>query len=268
MSKIKPLIDARQLKVERSFVILKGIDWRVEPGEHWAVLGANGSGKTTLLQTLTAYVTPTSGEMHLCGETYGQANWPELRRRVGVVSTALLQRIGGGETALDAVISGHYAMLNFWGKPTKDDTTRARGLLRRTGIARLAEREWRYLSQGERQRVLIARALMARPALLFLDEPAAGLDPVASEAFLAMVERLCRAKDGPAIVLVTHHVEEIVPAISHVLLIKNGRVLASGEKRKVLTSANLSATFGAEIKLRSRDGRYRLELASGGRLFR
>lgn len=262
-----PLISIRKIRVEREAPILRGIDWEVQPGQHWALLGANGSGKTTLLQTLTAFIQPTSGSLEINGQTFGHANWNEIRERITVVSTALLQRIEADETALSVVISGRYDMINFWGRPTKQDMIDGKRLIRQVGLTKQMDRDWAYLSQGERQRALIARALIAKPTLLFLDEPAAGLDPVARDAFLAMLERLCQQPDGPAIVLVTHHVEEIVPSISHVLLLKNGKVQAAGEKKRVLNSANLSATFGAKLALCSRAGRYQLTLKSGSKLF-
>ena len=153
------------------------------------------------------------------------------------------------ETALETVISGRYAQLDLWIRPKASDITAARRLLRTLGAAGIEGRAWAYLSQGERQRVLIARSLIARPRLLILDEPCAGLDPVAREDFLELIDGLAGRRGGPALVLVTHHVEEITRRFSHVLVLRAGKVLASGPRGKVLTSSNLSAAFGARVKL-------------------
>ena len=256
-----PLLEITDLRVERGpAVILRGVDWRVRAGEHWTILGANGSGKTSLLKALTGYLSPTRGEIALLGKTYGACDWRELRPHIGIVTSAFAAAIPPAEPALETVVSGKYAQLDLWHAITGRDRREAGRLLRSLGIAPLAAREWLYLSQGERQRVLIARALMARPRLLILDEPCAGLDPVAREKFLRFVERLARRgkKSRPAIVLVTHHVEEITPAFTHALLLRAGKVVAAGPRRRVLTSSNLSATFGAPLRLARRRGRYEL----------
>jgi iron complex transport system ATP-binding protein len=238
--------------------ILRKVSWEVQAGEHWVILGANGSGKTSLLKILTAYETATEGEVFLLGERFGAADWRALRERVGLVSSAIRQRIPDNEAALETVVSGRRAMLAFWGKIAADERADAEKLLRQVRCQHLAEREWRVLSQGERQRVLIARALMADPAVLILDEPCAGLDTVAREQFLHFLQQLGEQPGGPSLVLVTHHVEEIVPAMSHALLLKAGKVVAAGPKQKVLTTDLMKATFGADVRLLSRGGRYRL----------
>ena len=238
--------------------ILYQVDWAVRPGEHWVILGANGSGKTSLLSALTGYLTPTSGAMTVLGKTYGRADWPALRKSIGLVSSSIRQMIPNDEPALLTVAGGKYAMIDFWGKLKAADKHQATDLLAQIDCASLALRTWQVLSQGERQRVLIARALMANPALLILDEPCAGLDPVAREHFLDFVQSLGEKKYGPTLVLVTHHVEEIVPAFSHVLLLKHGSVFASGAKSKVMNSRNLSGAFGAELRLSQSRRRYSL----------
>jgi iron complex transport system ATP-binding protein len=254
-----PLLELSAVRITRGRThILRGIDWRVAPGEHWVVLGANGSGKTTLLKALTGYMPPTSGDLALLGERYGESDWRALRLHVGVVMSAFVAAIPPAEQAVDTVVSGKYAQLDLWHAGTRADRRAALRLLRSVGLGYLAAREWAYLSQGERQRVLIARALMARPRLLILDEPCAGLDPVAREKFLRFVNQLAQRKVAPALVLVTHHVEEIMSAFTHALLIQGGRVLASGPRARVLTSANLSATFRAPLRLRRTGGRYQL----------
>jgi iron complex transport system ATP-binding protein len=262
LSSMVPLLELSAVRITRGRThILRGVDWRVAQGENWVVLGANGSGKTTLLKALTGYMPPTSGEIALLGERYGESDWRELRLHVGVVMSAFVAAIPPAEPALDTVVSGKYAQLDLWHAGTGADRRAARRLLRSVGLGYLVAREWAYLSQGERQRVLIARALMAKPRLLILDEPCAGLDPVAREKFLRFVQQLARQKAGPALVLVTHHVEEIMPAFTHALLIRGGRVLAAGRSRQVLTSANLAATFRAPLRLQRIRGRFQLSHA-------
>jgi iron complex transport system ATP-binding protein len=199
------------------------------------------------------------------GERFGESDWRELRKSVGMVSSSIRQQMAPEEAAIETVVSGKYAMIDFWGRVTRTDRRAALQILRRIECAHLAERPWRVLSQGERQRVLIGRALMAKPRLLILDEPCSGLDPVAREQFLQFVERLGRGKSAPALVLVTHHAEEITPAFSHVLILKKGRILAAGEKKRVLTSRNLARAFGVKMRLGSRDGRYALKVAGVSR---
>ncbi|MBS0663758.1 MAG: ABC transporter ATP-binding protein [Verrucomicrobia bacterium] len=258
---MNPVLAVSGLTVVRGrTTILREVAWRVRPGEHWVILGANGSGKTSLLKVLHGHLPPTRGEIAVLGQAYGASDWRTLRLRVGVVMSAFVAAIPPAEVALDTVISGKFAQLDLWARVTAADRTAARGLLRMVGATRIADREWAYLSQGERQRVLIARALMARPELLILDEPCAGLDPVAREHFLAFVNRLAHRRAAPALVLVTHHVEEIMPAFTHALLLRGGRVLAAGPRRKVLTSAGLSAAFGAPVQLRRAGRRYQLRV--------
>lgn len=256
------ILEVNDLRVMRGrAAILKGVNWRVAAGEHWVILGSNGSGKTSLLKSLTGYLSPTSGGLSLLGRRYGEADWRDLRLQIGVVTSAFAASIPLAEVTLETVISGKFAQLDLWHSTTKADRVAGMKLLRFVGLAGIADREWAYLSQGERQRVLIARALMAKPRLLILDEPCAGLDPVAREKFLQFLEQLARKKNAPALVLVTHHVEEIMPAFTHALLLKNGNVIATGPREKVLSTANLSATFGAPMRLSRREGRYRLDFA-------
>lgn len=233
------------------------------PGQHWVILGANGSGKTSLLCALTGYLTPTAGEVEVLGQRYGHTDWRDLRLRLGLVSSAIRQQIPPDEPALETVVSGRYAMIDFWGKMTSADRVRAQRILRQTECLELADRPWLFLSQGERQRVLIGRSLMGKPPLLILDEPCAGLDPAAREHFLQFLQRLGCSPGAPTLVLVTHHVEEIMPVFSHVLLLKNARVMAQGPKKGHLNSAALSEAFDEATKLRQKRGRYTLELRRG-----
>jgi iron complex transport system ATP-binding protein len=251
------ILEVAALRVVRGRTeILRGMDWRVRKGEHWVILGPNGSGKTSLLKSITGYLSPTSGEIMLLGKTYGKADWRDLRLEIGLVTSALQASIPAAEPALETVVSGRYAQLDLWAHPTRAERAEGRKLLGFVGCADLASREWIYLSQGERQRILIARSLMARPKLLILDEPCAGLDPVAREEFLWFLERLASKRSGPALVLVTHHAEEIMPAFTHALLIREGAVFASGPKAVVVTARKLSGVFGARISVRKALGRY------------
>ena len=254
------VIEVTSLRVEREAVILESVEWRVERGEHWAILGANGSGKTSLLRALTGYLPPTAGEIRVLGETYGRFDWRDLRTRIGLVSSSVHQMMDDNETALKAVVSGRYAQIGYWGEMREEDRRDADAILRRVEADALRERPWRFLSQGERQRVLIGRALMCSPRLMILDEPCAGLDPVAREHFLQFIQRIARVRGAPTMVLVTHHVEEIVPIFSHVLVLKSGRVLAAGARARVLTSSTLSKAFEAPVRLSRVRGRYSLQV--------
>ena len=259
--KREPILEVSGLTIRRGKkVILENIDWQVRPGQHWVILGANGSGKTSLLCALTGYLTPTSGEVEVLGQRYGHSDWRDLRQQVGLVSSAIRQQIPPDEPALETVVSGQYAMIDFWGKMTPVDRRQARHILRQTECLELADRPWLFLSQGERQRVLIGRSLMGKPALLILDEPCAGLDPAAREHFLQFLQRLGRSPRAPTLILVTHHVEEILPVFSHVLILKSARVMARGRKKEKLTSQALSEAFGEPAELGQKHGRYTLQL--------
>jgi iron complex transport system ATP-binding protein len=256
-----PILEVSNLRIHRGSVqILKDISWRVSSGEHWAVLGANGSGKTSLLSALTGYLTPSAGEVVLLGQRYGGSDWRELRKKIGLVSSSVRRMMPQDEPALELVLSGKDAMIGFLGPSAESDRRRAARILRQVKCSHIARQRWEILSQGERQRVLIGRSLMARPRVLILDEPCAGLDPAAREHFLQFLERLGHQKRSPTLVLVTHHVEEIMPIFSHVLVLSAGAVLAAGVKEKVLTGSILSKAFKASMKLGKAKGRYSLRL--------
>jgi iron complex transport system ATP-binding protein len=251
-----PLLQIQDLSLRREIQILSSISWRVQSGEHWVILGPNGSGKTSLLAALTAYLTPSSGSIEVLGKKYGETDWREHRKQVGIVSSAVYQIIREDETALKAVASGKDAILNFWGNPSPADSKKALQILKKVECSALSDRPWGYFSQGERQRILIGRALMADPKILILDEPCAGLDLVAREHFLGFLQKMTQDKKSPTLILVTHHVEEIVPGFSHVLILKKGKALASGPKEKTITSRHLSQAFGTLIKVQKSKGRY------------
>jgi len=267
MKRQKPIFEVEKLRVEREAVILHDVNWRVESGQHWVILGANGSGKTSLLSALTGYLMPSSGEIRIGAAKFGAADWREVRQSVGLVSSSLGQRIEPDQTARDVILSGRAAQINFWGRVPVAEEKQAARVLRQVRADHLAERAWRFLSQGERQRVLIGRALTARLRLLFLDEPAAGLDPVAREDFLGFLGTLAKGPHAPTLVLVTHHIEEIVPLFTHVLLLRGGKTLAAGPRDEMLTTAKLSATFGAPVAVRRTGLRYRLEVGRHARSF-
>jgi iron complex transport system ATP-binding protein len=183
-----------------------------------------------------------------------------LRKKIGLVSSSVRQMMNDGEPALETVASGKYAMIDFWGRVTRSDHACAMKLLQQIECAHLAEVPWRVLSQGERQRVLIGRALMARPRILILDEPCAGLDPAAREHFLQFIQRLGQKKNSPTLILVTHHVEEIMPVFSHAMILKNGKVLAAGKKSAVLKAKLLSTAFAVRLQLHEAKSRYSLAI--------
>jgi len=237
-------------------VILDGLSWRVAPGEHWAVVGPNGSGKTTMLKAATGAMWPSSGTVEALGCRYGHVDLRELRRRIGWVSSAVEELVPPREKALDVVLSGFFASFGIYDDATVAQRARAAELLSFFGCGRIADRPYGVLSQGEKQRVLVARSLMSDAEILIMDEPAAGLDITAREVLLEAVERLARKGDGPTLVFVTHHIEEIVPAITHVLVLCAGRVRAAGEKREILTGPALAEAFSVPVEIDCRHGRF------------
>jgi iron complex transport system ATP-binding protein len=240
-------------------VILNNLSWQVQRDENWVILGANGSGKTTLLSCITGYVTPSSGQIGVLGKQYGKYDWRDLRKEIGLVSSSIRHLIDDDQIAVDVVASGRDAALNLWHSASGALRSEALDALREVECSTLAQRPWAFLSQGERQRVLIGRALVAKHQILILDEPCAGLDPVARERFLQFLGRLAVAKMTPNLVLVTHHVEEILPCFGQALVLKDGEVLACGEISKVVSSKNLSDAFASSITVRKSQGRYQLK---------
>ncbi len=244
-------------------VLLDSIDWTVELDERWVVLGANGAGKTTLLQIAAAQLHPSGGTAFVLGERLGGVDVFELRPRIGLTSAALAQRIPGRELVGDIVISAGYSVIGRWREAYgRADRRRALNLLIQLGVSDLAERAFGTLSEGERKRVQIARALMTDPELLLLDEPAAGMDLGGREDLLRRLTRLALNPEAPASVLVTHHVEEIPVGTTHALLLRDGRVIASGLLESVLTAETLSETFGLRLTVERAGGRYYARAAS------
>ncbi|MBF0662653.1 MULTISPECIES: ABC transporter ATP-binding protein [unclassified Rhodococcus (in: high G+C Gram-positive bacteria)] len=252
------LIEFEDVLVRRGGNVLVGpVTWKVELDERWVVLGPNGAGKTTLLRIAAAETFPTSGTAHVLGETFGRTDLSELRTRIGLSSAALANRVPFDEKVLDLVISAGYGVLGRWRERYDDmDTERAIEMLESLGAEHLADRSYGTLSEGERKRVLIARALMTDPELLLLDEPAAGLDLGGREELVARLGVLAADPDAPATVLITHHVEEIPPGFTHALLLKEGTVVAQGLLDDVITGENLSEAFSQAITLEQADGRF------------
>ena len=238
-------------------VLLHDVSWEVEEDERWVVLGPNGAGKTTLLQVVAAQLHPTEGVAGILGEVLGTVDVFELRPRIGLTSAALADRIPRSELVRDVVVSASYGVVGRWREDYDDlDHDRAASLLTEVGAAHLADRTFGTLSEGERKRVQIARALMADPELLLLDEPAAGLDLGGREDLVSTLSVLAADPASPATVLVSHHVEEIPPGFTHALLLRRGRVVAAGPVAEVVTEANLAATFGMPLVLTHQDGRW------------
>jgi iron complex transport system ATP-binding protein len=252
------LIDFRDVTLRRGARTLVGpVNWQVELDERWVVIGPNGAGKTSLLRIAAAMEYPSTGTAAVLGERLGRVDMSELRQRVGLSSSALSQRIPDGEVVRDLVVSAGHAVLGRWRERYEDvDYERAIDTLESLGAEHLADRTYGTLSEGERKRVLIARSLMTDPELLLLDEPAAGLDLGGREELVARLTDLAADPDSPALVLVTHHVEEIPPGFSHCLILTEGRTVATGLLRDTLTAENLSAAFGQSIAVDTIDGRY------------
>ena len=237
--------------------ILDRIDWRVVPGDRWIVLGPNGSGKTSLCRLAGLYLHPSKGDVDVLGKRLGRTDVRELRTRLGMTSQALADMLRPGLQAVDLVMTGRNAALApYWHRYDDADRERAMGLLARFGCARLATARYATLSAGERQRVMLARALMSDPPLLLLDEPAAGLDLAGREQLVAMLADVAADRAMAAIVLVTHHVDEIPRGFTHVLMLADGRIAAQGPIADTLTAENLSRCFGLRLALARQDGRW------------
>ncbi len=235
--------------------LLAEISWEVSEGERWVILGPNGAGKSTLLQLAAARLHPSEGVIDILGNRLGGTDVFELRPRIGLASAALSARIPAGESVADAVVTASYAVTGRWREDYgRMDHRRALKLLTSMGIEHLRDRSFGTLSEGERQRVHIARSLMSDPELLLLDEPAAGLDLVGRDDLLQRLGSIAEDVLAPAMVLVTHHVEEIPPHFTDVLLLRAGRVVAAGALDQTLTEQNLATTFGRGIQLSKASG--------------
>ena len=239
--------------------ILSDVDWHVNGDERWIVLGPNGAGKTTMLQVASSYLGPTSGTVRLLGETYGKAYMRPLRERIGYAGSAPAELVRDYLPALEIVVTGKYAsfVAERWNDYSDDDWAFAAHQLDRLAAGHLSDRDFGVLSAGEKQRVLIARSLMTRPEILFLDEATTGLDLGAREHLVASLGEMASDPTGPVIVLVTHHVEEIPSGFGHIVMMDEGSVVSAGPIDEVMTSSSLTSCFGQPLQVERRDGRYR-----------
>ena len=228
--------------------ILNDINWHAKKGEHWAILGLNGSGKTTLLQLLNGYLWPSSGKLVVLGETFGQTAIPELRKRIGWVSSALQQQLNPNDIAENIVLSGKFASIGVWTIPTESEKRQALNLLIKCGGKELIGFRYGILSQGQQQIVLIARALMAEPEILILDEPCNGLDLFAKEKLLEDIQRIADEPEGPTMIYVTHHTEEILPFFTKLLLLKDGTIYKTGKTSELLKPDILNDFYGKSVQ--------------------
>lgn len=257
------MIDLQQVNFRRGErQILEGINLRINPGEQWVLLGRNGSGKTTLLELITGYQFPSSGTVNVLGQQYGQCDVREVRRSIGYISQSLLEKLTLRDPVWEVVATGLYGFLRFYQEIPEEAKTRAYARLEAMNLVRLADQPLGALSQGERKKILLARALMADPRLLIMDEPCSGLDLYERERLLEELGQLDR--DKITLIYVTHHVEEIVPVFTHAALIQEGRLLGSGLKSEMVTAERLSAVYGLPVQVHWADSRPWITLNNGG----
>jgi len=230
--------------------ILKNINWHVEKDEHWALFGLNGSGKTTILHMINGYIWPTTGEISVLGKRFGSYPVGELRKSIGWVSTAMQERLHEDEYAENIILSGKFASTRLYDQPEHEDIDKALALMEEFGLCDFIHRPYRTLSQGEKQKVLLLRALIASPKLLILDEPCTGLDIFARTKLLDTIEQIANRKDAPTLIYVTHHFEEILPIFGHTLLLRRGEVFQAGETYKLLTEEKLTEFFESPLPKR------------------
>ncbi len=235
--------------VRQQNVLLQDIDWRIKAGEDWAVLGLNGAGKSLMLNMISGNLWPSSGRLTVLGEVFGRTSIPDLTKRIGWVSQSLQERIHREELAEWIVLSGKFASIGIYQQVSDDEMKEAKQMLSSLGAEKLIGKPYQVLSQGEKQLVLIARALMAKPELLILDEPCNGLDLFAREDLLARIERMKQAADAPSLLYVTHHTEEILPILTHVLMIRNGEIVQQGPRDALLEEPILNDFYQRPIMI-------------------
>ncbi|PYE49248.1 ATP-binding cassette domain-containing protein [Paenibacillus barcinonensis] len=242
--------------------ILNDVHLRIEPGEHWVILGRNGSGKTTLLEMMNGYLFPSQGRIEVLGHVYGQCDVREVRKEIGYISQTLIEKLTLRDPVWEVVATGAYAFLRFYQTIPDEVKNRAMQLLEDMGFSKLANQPLGTLSQGERKKVMLARSLMAEPKLLIMDEPCAGLDLYEREKMLIEIDRL--RQRNMTVVYVTHHVEEIVPLFTHVALIRDGQIAAAGPKHEVLTEETIKHTYDIPVDIQWHEGRPWIRVRSGG----
>jgi len=242
--------------IRNNTIILQDISLRIDRGQHWAILGPNGSGKTSLVSIINGYHWSSEGTAEVLGKKFGSTDLRELRRHIGECSSEIMNMIHNQDSVMDIVLSGRFASIGLYEKPAAEDYDRAEELLVFFGLSGVSGRSFGILSNGEKQKTIIARALMPQPELLVLDEPCAGLDLKAREELLDAVENMCEAPGGPTLIYISHHIEEIIPAITHALVIRNGRMVARGAKKYVLTGEVLSSAFDIPVELVKRNDRF------------
>ncbi|WP_083632353.1 ABC transporter ATP-binding protein [Domibacillus antri] len=254
MTEIISYKNVRFIRGER--IILDDVNWTVRTGEHWAVLGLNGSGKSTMLNMMGGYEFPTSGTIHVFGRQCGKYNWEHIKKRIGFAGNTLNRFLSSlnNETAREIIVSGKFNSIGIYEQTTDEDWEKADRLLKDFQLTYLTDEPYRHLSQGEQRRVLLARAFMASPDMMILDEPCSGLDVRAREDLLDSLQEQVVKKET-VLLYVTPHIEEIIPAITHAAVIAEGKVVASGLKKEVLTNHVLSSAFGLPVEVEWRDGR-------------
>ncbi len=242
--------------IRNNTIILHDISLRIERGQHWAILGPNGSGKTSLVSIINGYHWPSEGTAEVLGKRFGSTDLRELRRHIGECSSEIMNMIHNQDSVMDIVLSGRFASIGLYEKPAAEDYDRAQELLAFFGLSGVSGRSFGVLSNGEKQKTIIARAMLPQPELLVLDEPCAGLDLKAREELLDAVENMCKAPGGPTLVYISHHIEEIIPAITHALVLRKGGMVARGAKKDVLTGEVLSSAFDIPVELVKRNDRF------------
>ncbi|MFW5912461.1 MAG: ABC transporter ATP-binding protein [Candidatus Hadarchaeota archaeon] len=236
--------------------IVEDICWKISQDEHWVVLGANGAGKTTLMRIITGYSWPSEGNVAVLGKNFGSYDLRKLRESIGYVDSELQERIPRNDKVMEVVLSGKFGTIGLYKSASKLDKGQARRILSKLQCENLENKNFGNLSQGEKQKIMIARAMMAKPGLLVLDEPALGLDPGARERFLKIVNDIGKMRKGPNLIYITHHVEEIIPLFNKVLVLKEGKILEKGNIGKVLQENVMNETFGTNIDLVKKGERF------------